>query len=189
MIKIYYSDISKLPFPTEEDINLLTNVRRDYLLNITDNFKKKQSFYVWKLLEFQLKKEFDVLDFEYDSKGFFKLKENFVNFSLSHSENIVVVAISLDKVGVDVQILRQDILTTKKLFSDKIQNENNLNVKFLTKLWVERESFIKYKSIYNETPNDYFFNCIEIKDCWDNKYCLGFISEKENDVEYKKINL
>jgi 4'-phosphopantetheinyl transferase len=143
MLKIYYIDISNFFY----DENLLTKIspfRKDYILSINDSTRKKQSLYVWLLLEFVLKS----LNVKIKSNlsinnGKWFLIDESCFFSLSHSNNIVCIAISDKNVGVDVEICSdKTIKTTKKYFKEVAFSDNNLYIQ----KWTEKEAMYKFDS-------------------------------------------
>jgi len=141
MLKIYYCDISYVNLENEV-LEVSSVARNKYLESITDNKRKKQSFFVWKLLERVLiDNGFLNLQF-FEDNGKWETDCKNLDFSLSHSENIVCVAISDFSVGVDVENISEKakrVLIKKQ----KLLDSTNLDNETFTKLWTEKESEFK----------------------------------------------
>ena len=145
MLKIYYSDISEFSIDLQ-NVNVLSDVRQDYLNSITDSFRKKQSLLVWKLLEiaFQINK-IDLPQFYVINDKWFAKDEN-VFFSISHSRDIVTVAISDNPVGIDVEaISNKAVKVCKRLNLSSLGDlcDSFNEIQHCTKSWVEYESQFK----------------------------------------------
>lgn len=141
MLKIYFCETTSISVENEL-LKVSCLKRNEYLQSITDSKRKKQSFFVWKLLEHVLiKNGFSNLQFSEDD-GKWKTDCKNLNFSLSHSENIVCVAISDSSVGVDVEKISDKV---KRVLLKK-QNSfdySNLDSETFTKIWCEKESEFK----------------------------------------------
>ena len=108
MSKVY---IEKLSFFNQDiDLNNINPVRKEYLLKL-NNDSLKRSYYAWILLKEMVLKEYnlniDKLNLYYNEykKPYFKE----FNFNISHSNNLIAVAISDTKIGVDIQYLEKCI--------------------------------------------------------------------------------
>lgn len=170
MLKVAFCDINNIDF-NSVDLTDFPKDRLDYINSFTNENRKNQSIAVWLLLkktlfDLGLNSVYNRLSHKngvwFDSKG-----EYFI--SLSHSKNIVFVAISSSFVGVDVQVVDDKILNIKRRF------ENIYNLQFdsdisesekLTILWCAEESFFKanikngysfYKKITNNGNNFILF--------------------------------
>lgn len=99
MLSVFYAIIP------DGKIEKTGNILRDEEICSALNEKvKRQKFFAWKLLQKGLNKlGFNPLDIEFFKSGNGKWTSNKVNFSISHSEKAVVVAISDLPVGVDVE--------------------------------------------------------------------------------------
>ena len=98
-------------------------------------------------------------DFSYNKMGKPYFKNQTMHFSISHSQNLLVVAFSNYSIGVDIQhylnfdsIIAKNICNEKEL--KKIENSTKKE-KIFTKLWTQKESVIKLKglSMYVDTKN------------------------------------
>ena len=175
MVKIFYCDI----FDTEIDktlIDKLPSSRKSYVENFKDENRKKQSLFVWLLLEYVMR--FYNVDISTKTvikniNGAWEIQDCGLSFSLSHSKNIVVVAISEFQVGVDVEICSSKILKIKSKL-----NTNKNDISDLTKLWVEKECVIKVNN--KNAINICYHN---VFDKFNNEYVIGVLSvEKENHI-------
>lgn len=79
-------------------------LRQGELDGISNENVRREKYYVWKLLEYALERSFGLkskdLSFQKDGKRYFCDK---AYFSLSHSGGALAVAVSRDKVGVDLE--------------------------------------------------------------------------------------
>jgi 4'-phosphopantetheinyl transferase len=96
-----------------------------------------------KMLNNILKKYHINNDIFYNEYGKPYIKNNPLYFNISHSNNITVIAISDKEIGIDIEHI-----TFKKNIIDKICTEEEKllinNAHGFTKLWVKKESYIKY---------------------------------------------
>lgn len=180
--------------PNLIDFNSLPLNRKNYILSINDKKIQKQSYYVFKLLLKVLQlngiknsSEFVVND------NIWQLKTKDINFSLSHSYNIVALATSADFVGIDVEKIDEKILKVEKLFNS-ISNDNSLNN--LTRLWTEKESLYKLNSIINLKDNNIkinnencFFNSMMVTDKDNFNYFITVSSVKNYKCKFIKMQL
>ena len=180
MLKIFYSNILNLPFPSKSQILGVEKARRNYLLSISDKKRQTQSYYVWKLL----KKAISLLDvstasgFTYNQKGYWQLKDNSIYFSLTHCDNMVAVCISDTPVGVDIERVDNRLTKLCKLF--KVENSDLTN---LATLWTQRESKIKLNSVV--LGEEIFYDTSILNE--DNKnYVLTTASYIKKDCQIEK---
>lgn len=116
-----------------------------------DSQKKIQKYCVWKLLEYALKDTFNCnisdLNFVCLANGRWYCKQYY--FSLSHSDNIVMVGLSNSDIGVDIEQvhpLKYDILNRvvnneeKDFFKSNISKNKNLTT---FEIWTKKESIFK----------------------------------------------
>lgn len=169
MLKVAFCDINNIDF-NSIDLSFFPKERLDYINSFTNENRKNQSIAVWLLLkktlfDLGLKSVYNRLMIKngvwIDCKG-----EYFI--SLSHSKNIVFVAVSNSVVGVDVQVVDDKILNIKRRFENiySLQFDNDIgDAEKLTILWCAEEAFFKanikngysfYKKIINN-GNDFIF--------------------------------
>ena len=182
MLKIVYGDISfcKTDSDLSQSYNDFSLERAAYVKSIKDDKKRQQSFYVWKLLVKILKENFDK-DFEigvidgkwYDISGS-------VNFSLSHSNNIVAVAVSDEvELSIDVEMISDKILQLKNNCKYKHIQPNKRS---LTTEWTKNECKIKSVNV-NEFYHFY------IDDEMKNEYVLTVGLNVDKNKNHKTENL
>lgn len=141
-------------------------LRNEYISSITDENRKKQSYFVWKVLEKQLTTlGVNINDNFVNNNGKWSLRYGDINFSISHSKNIVCVALSDNKIGVDVEKIDNKILKLeKKLVVDGCKSEEE-KIIALTSKWTAKEALIK-------SNNHGDCNYLIIKDANNEKYVV-----------------
>lgn len=181
MVKIFYLDVSALPekFFTFDGF---CAKRTAYVKSITNKVRFRQSYAVWALLLYTLK-ELNVdtsLGFKEDN-GKWSLVAEKPYFSLTHSKNLVAVAISFEEpIGVDVEEISNKMNAVKSRLN--VLESDNLSARELTKIWTRRE--IRIKNTNSKIFNDFFLTDKEEKN-----YVLTVGCETETDCEIKKIEL
>lgn len=162
MVKVFYCDITN-NIDFEKFIIDFDKQRKDYVLSISDFERKRQSVLVWKLLNFCLNSFFCIKKPAFSfNNGVWELVDNNYFFSLSHSKNFVIVAISDINVGVDVEKYDDKILKLK----GKLDYQGSSDaVSFLTLEWTKKESLFKARK-----GNNFFTENLHDKD--NNEYCL-----------------
>lgn len=127
------------------------NIIRDEEINLATSEKvKKQKFFTWKLLQSALKE----LGFNADEIEFFKSENgkwssNKFHFSMSHSHNLIAVAISDCPVGIDLEMIKpiDERLALKILNYEELSKFSTLcekeKSKYLILKWTEKESIFK----------------------------------------------
>ena len=122
MLKVFFSDISGAA--GVENAEILCRVRKEYTDGIKEPYRKRQSVLVWKLLEYVFYRYFSIKDvvFSLDKSGKWTSDQTDLFFSLSHSGNIVAVAVSdSERTGVDVEKVSEKIF---KLVNKLLINGN-----------------------------------------------------------------
>ncbi len=179
MVKIYYATIDGVRVDGNL-INTLPRLRRDYVLSIKDDLRRKQSVFVWKLLENVLKNNFGLIsgyDFT-ENNGEWSLENSKLKFSLSHSKEIVAVAVCDGPVGVDVELCSNKILKLKSMFPSDASCEDE--IERLAILWTQRESAYKAKINGKFFTKNITFN--------NEKYVVCVCSAQE-DAEFMYIDM
>lgn len=79
-------------------------------------------------------------------------KYNSIHFNISHSNNVVICAVSNTPIGIDIQYMKSlNIeLFTKRFFSEQEQEKilkSKVQKHEFFKLWTKKESFIKYADL------------------------------------------
>ena len=179
MAKVYYFDFSNTEI--KNDFRDVLKERYEYISKIFDKNRKKQSYFASKLLEFAFAE--NNIDYSCGlscKSGEWFLKNNSAYFSISHSNNMVVVAISKDKIGVDVENIDKKVLALEKKYNlNKRFNSSNEKIEEYTKFWVENESRFKAKI-------DGQRKLLKVNDGKDNLYLISVVYLGE--VEFIKVN-
>ena len=147
---LYISAIPDKPiesvYPTE---------RQNYIYSTKNEELQKQRYYVWKLLEYALKNSFgysmENINFKFNKSGKWECDKCF--FSLSHTKDIVAVALSEKVIGTDIESTERQVSPTlyNKILTEKETDEYlSLNEKdqkeFILKKWCQKESIFKIQS-------------------------------------------
>ncbi len=142
MVKVFYSDITNFEF-NQSEVDNFPMLRRDYVNSITDPERKRQSTFVWLLLKKVLADLNVSGTFSIDSKGKWHFIDNNVKFSLSHSHNIVAIAVGqTEYLGVDVEKCSDKVLKYQSKLGDYKQY-NLSNIEYITREWTKKESAYK----------------------------------------------
>ena len=171
MAKIYLLDIENLF--VEDYFPVKSKLRAEYISSIKDEKRKKQSFFVWKLLECALddlgvkNNEFYVLSNRWGLVG------DSVYFSLSHSNNLVVVAISENKIGVDIEKLDKKLFGLEKRYKTPKNSENMLF--YLAKCFTAEEA--NFKALDKMESKSFL-----VKDNKTNEYCLSVCTDEKIEI-------
>lgn len=139
MSKVYYSFIDDT-LTCVDFSNLNCKKRVDYINSINNLDRKKQSYFVWKLLEYVTKDS--NYEFQLHDSGQWVEKNDRIYFSISHSGNLIAVALSDKSIGVDVEKCNEKILRIKRRFDCKNIKELN-EIQNLTYCWTKEESKFK----------------------------------------------
>ena len=150
---VRYLDISRLNFDVDKMKDFCPS-RRDYVLSIKDIKRQKQSLYVWYLLLITLKEEgykTENLKWSIDKNGKWFVENKSINFSLTHSNNIVAIIISDEgEVAIDVELCDEKVLAVAKLFNKPIDDLSIKDrIKYATEQWTRKECLIKNQSVVN----------------------------------------
>ena len=129
-------------------------IRQQMIEQCVDPLHKQQSYCVWQLLDYALRERcgegVDELSFAVDGHGKWSCNGD-VHFSLSHSGNVVAVALCNSPVGVDVEAvdgkrfnarLAQRILTeNERAIYNKVTRAEQPHL--LAEFWTKKESLFK----------------------------------------------
>lgn len=146
-------DVYAARYPFETDSNVVCAARAREIADCSDENTRKSKFYVWKLLEYALMRSLGLnaanVAFDKTSNGKWKCCE--CEFSLSHTDDLVAVAVSRSPVGIDIEKidaerfdekLRTRILTPteRSALSRLALSERSLRANIL---WTEKEALFK----------------------------------------------
>lgn len=139
--------------PLEETSIYLPPTRREEIDACADEKVRNQKYYAFKLLELAISvvygKRMRDCNFVKDKYG--KWSCDICEFSISHSNDIVVVALSDMPVGVDVELIdiaRFDSRLQQRIFSTKeqalaMQMSAEQRAEYANKLWTVKEAIFK----------------------------------------------
>ncbi len=184
MVKVFYTDISSLNTNTI-NVKILSKSRGEYLKTITDEKRYYQSLLTWKLLEYALNRlgiKFD--DFVRDFSGKWRAVSGEFDFSISHSLNVLAVAISEgQKVGIDVEKCSERIFRVKRRLVDVMPDiSEEEKIELLTTKWTEIESEYKFGL------EDGKFTSIKVSDLSGENFILT-VCTGDDEVGFEKIDI
>ncbi len=152
MTKIYLIDVSSIE---RSDLNRCVDLINKYV-DLKINYKKKQSVVAWFFLIRLLNKCLDKADIKFKQNVYGKpfLIEDKIFFNISHSSNMVVVAVSQKLVGVDVERIANHNLNIANRCFDKreqdyifsVKDEQQIKKRFYV-IWTLKESYLKFKGV------------------------------------------
>ena len=181
---ISYLDVTSIE-NIEELIRSFPKKRIEYINSISFPKRRAQSICVWALFERALSKLFldgKSFEFDVDKNGKWFEKNNAFYFSLSHSKNIVCVAISLEgPIAIDVESCDDKLLGVEKLFPTIEKNQEG-KIKLLAKEWTKRECSIKENKL--KLYNSFFVN-----DSKNYEYCITVSSNVSKVLKSEIIKL
>ena len=154
--KLPIVDVYVAEIPAEGKLGKVYPRSRQEEIKAVKNEKvKREKYYVWKLLEYGLYRSFGkkIKDVNFVKQDTGKWTCDGCEFSLSHSHNVVCVALSRAVVGVDVE----KIEPTKADIADKVLSEKEkaeyalLSCEekdgFLIRAWARKESLFKTRNV------------------------------------------
>lgn len=160
MIKLYVCEITNLIEEVKTDSKALENyfdtlgkARVEHILKSNRAEDRARSLAAALLLLFALRQEEILLeklpDFSYEGKDKPYLKEvPGLYFNLSHTQNMVVCAISEKEVGVDIEHVREIKETTiQRVFSEKEKQFAKNTEDGFVRLWTMKEACAKLRGI------------------------------------------
>lgn len=144
MLKVYAIDTNILK---DDEVNKLAKV--DKYGHISDPTILRQQIAKDKLMKFIMSQEGVISLIEKDSKGKPYFSNSDICFNITHSENKVLIAVSDEQVGIDIQKIEEieemklDKLS-RRIYNDNDYNYYNVNdsITFL-QIWTIKEAFLK----------------------------------------------
>lgn len=174
MVKVFYSDITNCEY-SQIEVDNFHMLRKDYVNSIQDMDRKRQSAFVWMLLQKVLSDINVSGNFSVDSKGKWRIIEGGAKFSIAHSGNIVAVAVGdAEFLGVDVEKISEKVLKLEKKLGD-YKPVNMSNIEHITREWTKKESAFKAgkkcefysRKIYDKNGEEYFLTLCAKDKCED----------------------
>lgn len=157
-------DVYTATIPEREEMPPLScALRQAEIDGVTNAEVRRQKYFVWKLLEYALERSFGLksatLAFDKEGGRYFCDK---AFFSLSHSGNVVAVAVSRDRVGVDVERvsdrdtdrLAQRVFTAEEAAQYAALPEAE-KVRFFFRAWTMKEALFKAAHKDGFVPTEY----------------------------------
>ena len=147
-LKVYVSALPSL----YEGKALYPKERQNYVDNIKNSKHKNEMHFVWCLLEYAITQEFNVnfneVNFEVHSNG--RWSFDICDFSVSHCDGAVAVAISNASVGIDIEknttpkskAFASRTLTEKEFIEYTVLCDDNKN-NYLIEKWTQKEAIFK----------------------------------------------
>lgn len=181
MTNVYIIDTSKYT----KEINYLDfpkNIKMH--LDEKHSSSKQNSIIAWYELLSLSKLDFnqELSDIEFNEFG--KPISNKLFFNISHSNNIVLIAISHDLVGVDVELVRK--INKKERFCDFLHLDKTTTNEELIKEWTKYEAKVKClgTSIFTSSNNnDICVHSKLITDSLGNNYYISICTNDEINIK------
>lgn len=173
-MRIFYIDIEK--FKTRYDKN--------FLIQFTDmEFKTEKRFYQYSagryLVKSIAKNIYHIKDTEIitTSEGKPVFKNNSLNFSISHSKNIVIACFDKSPCGIDIEYAKpRNLLKLSEYFEKTFQNTQDFY-----KFWTLKEAVYKLQSpakyeYFTKFQNDYYLTVVSADDLsgFQNPQCVEY---------------
>lgn len=197
--------------------NLLSYVSKEKAIQIKklyNNMDKKLSLYAQVAVKVIIQKEFNIkiseIDIVNDDLGKpYILGHQDIFFNISHTHNVIAVAFSDNRVGVDIEKETENSeAIAKRFFTEKeyeyITNDSADPTKAFLKIWTKKEAFIKYLGLGLRKPLDDFCvvndflkdnfltlqreNCIISYYDGNDKDGVEIINLTEKEIEELKLN-
>ena len=197
-IPLVHVYVARAPFEVESG-EIVPSTRKEEIESCSNEQVRRSKFYVWKLLESALMRSLGLkinnIQFTKTASGKWECPECF--FSLSHSGDLVAVALSRKAVGVDIE--RKDEARFSGALAQKICTEREerevaqLNERerpaAVNLLWTKKEALFKCSGEGGFTPRsletaDAKFLAREIV-CGDERYILTVASEDAASARFR----
>ena len=148
MIEVYILDITNLEL--EQYLKKLPN---NFLVQVNkykEENQRKRSFFSWYLLYLKfLERKINAfnLKVEFNENG--KPLIEGINFNISHSHNLVAVAISSHEVGIDLELVEEkdNEKIAKKIMNEEEYQKYLKNKEYFYKVWTKKEAYLKRKGL------------------------------------------
>lgn len=187
----YNTQVFVIPMPFETKDNKISNIIRQEEINSCKSEKtRNEKFYSWKLLERVFNEHYgeniNRLNFKKQPNGKWVCDRYCV--SISHSGDLVTVAIASYPIGVDIQLV-DEIKVSKELMNkvyDDSELKEEITAEQFAKDWSIKEAAFKCSDDDGFNPKKYKISSIENKETQlisyqDKTYSLGVVT-KNNDV-------
>ena len=159
--------------PSGEIKPVYPDARQAEIENTKNEKVKREKYYVWRLLEYAISDIYgkSITELEFTKLESGRWSTPFCEFSLSHTDGVVAVAISQAPVGIDVELLKPSVSekTAARIMSDgeygKYQTLTSPEKeRFFFEVWTKKEAIFKSLHQQNFIPShDYSDNKILTK--------------------------
>ena len=179
---------------------LLCAKRQAEIDGISNERVRREKYYVWKLLEYAIKNSLgaDASRLNFTKSKNQKWSCDAFEFSLSHSGELLAVAISDRAVGVDVERIRVKnsermanyILTSgeKAEYSSVCDDTAD---EWLIQRWCQKEAIFKSKNEDSFIPSKIetanFFSHVEFLEVKNQKYILALAAKEQDNLKINEI--
>ena len=193
MTEVYVLDITNLEL--EQYLKKLPN---NFLVQVNkykEENQRKRSFFSWYLLYLKfLERKINAfnLKVEFNENG--KPLIEGINFNISHSHNLVAVAISSHEVGIDLELIedKDNSKIAKKIMNEEEYQKYLKNKEYFYKVWTKKEAYLKRKGLALDFAlnKDYKIDDVVsyyIQDEDDNNYYLS-VSPSSSRVEFISLD-
>lgn len=148
MTEVYVLDITNLEL--EKYLKKLPRNFLDQVNKYKEEDQRKRSFFSWYLLYLKLvERKLNVfnLKVEFNENGKPLIEE--INFNISHSYNLVAVAISSHEVGIDLELVEEkdNEKIAKKIMNEEEYQKYLKNKEYFYKVWTKKEAYLKRKGL------------------------------------------
>lgn len=158
------ADVYIARIPNELEVKRLSSDERNAYVEKTGNpAAKREKYFAWRLLEYALRKSFniEIADLQFQKTASGRWITEGVEFSISHSESAVAVAISDSPVGVDIEEIkkpRSERFANRFLSEDELSVYNTLATDkkdlYLLGKWTAREAAFKSQHLSYFHPTE-----------------------------------
>jgi len=158
------TDVYIAKIPTNLEIKRLSSEERNIYIDKTGNpAAKREKYFAWRLLEYALRKSLgiEISDLKFEKTASGRWITEGVEFSISHSESAVAVAISDSPVGVDIEEIKKP---RSERFANRLLSEDELSVyntlatdkkdSYLLGKWTAREAAFKSQHLSYFHPTE-----------------------------------
>ena len=148
MIEVYVLDITNLEL--EKYLKKLPSNFLDQVNKYKEDDQRRRSFFSWYLLYLKLvERKLNVSDLKvvFNENG--KPLIEGINFNISHSHNLVAVAISSHEVGIDLELVEEkdNEKIAKKIMNEEEYQKYLKNKEYFYKVWTKKEAYLKRKGL------------------------------------------
>lgn len=153
MIKMAYTDVYVAVIPQQIPLgHVASEERQTYIERGRSECARREKYYVWKLLEHALQCSLgvDIATLTFSREACGKWRTSCCEFSLSHSDGVVTVAISNAPVGVDVQRIVEPRhadfarrVLAKGEYEHYLSLEDQARLPYLIGVWAAKEAVFK----------------------------------------------